>query len=221
MWNTIQSLSTGYLGPATRQVTDRVADGIASAIESGVSLTPEIVYNNERWETPLIRSSALAGTGSALIPELSSWSSSSSSRPRKRLRGNDWLRISPSPAGTFGSPTFPSGSSTLPASLYSQGLRKGNRWVNNLKWFRTRLLLRSRSRRRNNRRIFFGGKPTTVFGALQHIRKRAKQTDALQRQVRALRNSWRTSEFKYKLKRLARAKKLLHRWRRNLRRYGQ
>lgn len=216
----LRQLEEGFVRPVVQQIfhgNSAAANAAWDAFDRsvGVALDPIIQYTNERWESPQPLFGALSGIGAAagLIQEFSGSSSSrpESDRPRKRLRGNDWLKLSPPGSSPqFSNSPAQTSSSTFPLSLYSQGLRKGDRLTKSLKWFRTRLLLRSRFKKR-----------TRGFRARSSARSASRRVDRLQRYTRKLQRTWRTSEFKYRLRQLAKAKRLLWKARRRARKYGR
>lgn len=210
----LRQFEYGFVRPIVYNTIQTGSRLINDAFES-LSPDPEIVWDDaaQAIQDAQQFGRTAFGIGSAaagLIPEVSSYFTSSrqeSDRPRKRLRGNDWLKLSP--PGNSPALSTPA-SSTLPLSAYSQGIRKGDRWVKNLKWFRTRLLIRSRAKRR-----------TRGSRARSAARSASRRVDKLQRYTRKLQRSWRTSEFKYRLKQLARAKSRLWKARHRARKYGR
>lgn len=150
-------------------------------------------------------------------------------RPVKRLRSNilhqpspEWLRISSSSGSAFSNNqvvTPPSQrGSTQPFSQYSQKLRRDAvlvPWLRRkkkvLSWFRTRLLLRSRARKRRKQSIGYRNR--------QGLIALARHVDRIQRKYRKV-NRTNTAYGRHLLQRLARGKKKLWFYRRRYRRHG-
>lgn len=214
----IRQFEEGFIRPIVYYGTQQATNVLQNAFDV-LSPDPEIVWDDaaQAIQDAQQFGRTAFGIGSAaagLIPEVSSYFSSSrpdSDRPRKRLRGNDWLKLSPpGQSPNLSKSPANSGGSTFPLSLYSAGLRKADRWTKSLKWFRTRLLLRSRARKR-----------TRGFRARSAARQASRRVDKLQRYTRKLQRTWRTSEFKFRLRQLAKAKRQLWLARRRARKYGR
>lgn len=149
----------------------------------------------------------------------------SKTRP-KRIRSNilqqpspEWLRISSSQSGSTNTPLkVPSQGSTQSFSQYSQKLRRDAvivPWLRRkkkvLSWFRTRVLLRSRARKRKQ--------SSRPFRYRQGLIALSRHVDSIQRKYRRV-NRTNTAYGRHLLQRLARGKKKLWYYRRKYRRYG-
>lgn len=237
MYRRIQRLSrdvnTGFVAPAVRYGINRAVDGL----ETVFSQVPDIVWDMDAERLQDLKTfggmaATIATAASALIPESSPPTASGSrkrlrqelsvlvpeaSPPNKKLRGTDWLRISPThPSEQSSGPTntpasAPRSTATQTFSQYSGGLRKGDRWVKNLKWFRTRLLLKARAKRRRRR-----SRPKNHRLRLIKV---SREIDNLQRKYRRV-NRTNTAYGRHLLQKLARRKSQLFKWRRIARRYG-
>lgn len=228
------------LAQAAAQATGPAAlvfrDNVLNAVQGGFEAVPDIVWDMTaeqradaaRYGQALTFAAGVTGLISDSSPtrtrRIRGSSSGGSSHPppfqvqppRKRLRSNilsrDWLHISSSPSKSN------SRGSTQSLTQASQNIRRERLigpWIRRkkkvLSWFRTRVLVKARARKRRlNSRAHRSRRG--IIAVARHI-------DNLQRRYRKY-NRWNLPYSRHLLRRIARGKSKLHRYRRTYRRYG-